>query len=104
MNRRIYLPRRHGIFVDDLVDHRCDVLSRKRLFAGHHFIKHDAQRKNVAAPTDGTALHLFLRIILLRLSAIYCVGESASKRRARRFGISSEVLDEKGPYLPHSAE
>src|SRR5438094_2541600 len=63
MNRRIYLPRRHGIFVDDLVDHRCDVLSRKRLFAGHHFIKHDAQRKNVAASVDGTALHLFRRHI-----------------------------------------
>ena len=66
MNRRINLPRRHRVFVDNLVDHRRYVLARKRLLVGHHFIEHYAQRENVAAPIDGAALDLFRRHIAWR--------------------------------------
>ena len=61
MNGGINLPRRNGLFVDDLVDHRGYVLAREWLFAGYHFIEHDAQRKNVAAAIYRAALHLFRR-------------------------------------------
>ncbi len=61
MNGRINLPWGNGLFVDDLVDHRGDVLSRERFFAGHHFIEHHAQREDVAAAIYRAALHLFRR-------------------------------------------
>src|SRR5438105_1896386 len=63
MNRGINLTRRNGFLVDNFVDDRGDVLSRERLFAGNHFIEHDAERKNIAAAIHRAALHLFGRHI-----------------------------------------
>ena len=57
------MPRGNGIFIDNLVDDGGDVLPGKRLFAGQHFIEHDAQRKNVAAAVHGASLHLLGRHI-----------------------------------------
>ena len=61
MNRGINLTRRNGFLVDNFVDDRGDVLSGERLFAGDHFIEHDAERKNIAAAIHRAPFHLFGR-------------------------------------------
>src|SRR5207248_11358275 len=55
-----------SLFVDDFIDHRGDALARERVFAGHHFVEHDAQRKDVAPAIDRAALHLFRRHVARR--------------------------------------
>ena len=63
MNRRIDVSRSSRFFVDDLIDHRRDVLSWKRLFSGNHFVQDHAQRENVAAAVDDFSFYLFGRHI-----------------------------------------
>src|SRR5258708_3592937 len=87
MNRGIDLSRRDGIFVDDLIDHRGDVLARERFFAGHHFVEHDAQRKNVAAAVDGAALHLFRRHVAGRAHDVRGLLDGAELQNLRRAEI-----------------
>jgi len=49
MNRRIDLPRRDRLLVDNLVDHRGDVFGPGMAFSPvTNLIEHDAQRKDVA--------------------------------------------------------
>ena len=61
MDGRIDLPRRDRNFIDNFIDDRGDVLAGEGLFAGQHFVEHDAQRKNVAAAVHRAPLHLLGR-------------------------------------------
>ncbi len=59
VNGGIHLFRRNRFFVHNFVNDGGDVLSREGLLAGDHLVEHDAQGKDVAAPVDGAAFHLF---------------------------------------------
>jgi len=59
MDGRIDLPRRYGFLVDDFVDHCRDALAGERLFAGQHFVEHDADGKDIAAAINGAPFDLF---------------------------------------------
>ena len=49
-----------------VVHHDEGIVSRKRRFAGQHFIKDDAQRVDVASRIAALALHLFRRDVIRR--------------------------------------
>ena len=89
MNRGINLSWWDGLFIDDLIDHRGDALARERLFAGHHFVEHNAQRKDVAPAIDGAALHLFRRHVAGRAHDVRGLLDGAELQNLRR----AEVRD-----------
>src|SRR5216683_4530594 len=61
MDGRVERSRRDGLFVDNFVDDRGDVLTWKWLFSGHQFVEDHAKGKNVRAAVNWFALHLFRR-------------------------------------------
>src|SRR4029077_8637390 len=63
VNRRVHLLWRDGFLIHDFVDYCRDVLARKRLFAGDHFIEHHAEGKDVATAVNGATLDLLGRHI-----------------------------------------
>ena len=48
----------HGVFVDDLVDKRCHMLSPERRAVGEHLVEYRAEREDVAAVIDFLASRL----------------------------------------------
>ncbi len=60
-NARIERRGRDDLDVADLLECRKISFTDEQTFAGEHFVKHDAEREDVAAPVDGQAAHLLGR-------------------------------------------
>src|SRR2546429_3765302 len=73
------LPIWDWLFVDDFIDHRGDALARERLFAGHHFVEHDAQRKDVAPAIDRKSTRLNSSHGYISY-AVFCLKKKKQKR------------------------
>ena len=77
MYGRVYLTRRNGLFVDDFVDDRGDVLPREGFFPGDHFIEHDAERENIGAAVNGFSFDLLRRHVAGRAHNMRCLLDGA---------------------------